>query len=156
MITIVGVLVFLFLAISVIVSNKSSFKLIFSFLTTIGIYVFLSNINYNYEDIFLAFSSLLHFLIIIYVKFSQTGKVRVVPTPRNRYSNNIAPIVSLVLSSLLILVILESISDDMLIENLTPVSRITQNFLLDGNIAFVIVSSLLMIIIHISRKVGEK
>ena len=156
MITILSILIFLCLSIAVIISSKSAFKLIFSFLMSLGVYIFLINTDYLYSNIFLTFSSLLHLLIIIYVKFSQTGKVRVNPTARNIYSNNISSIVSIILSSLLVLTLIRDIPDDLLIGPLTPSSKLTMNLFLDNNVSFVLVASILMIVIHVSRNVGEK
>jgi hypothetical protein len=122
----------------------------------VGIYIFLSNINYTHTNVFLSFSALIHLVLISYIKFSQTGKVRVQPTQRNAYFNNVAPVVSIILASLLVLIILEAIPDDLLISSITIIKKTTANILIDGNVAFTLSSALLILIITVTRKVGKR
>jgi hypothetical protein len=142
--------------IGMLISNKSSFKIIFNLLSFVVIYLFFELNNYPYSKQFLAFAAMILMLIICFVKFSQTGKLRVYPTNRNRRSQNLSPLVSLIATSLFVLIVIAGISDEMLKSEITAHTSMTLNYLDSNNIKFVGVYSLFLLILVACKKVSEK
>lgn len=147
-----GVIVYLLFAISILIANKSSFKIIFSLLCSLSIFVFLKVNEYNYAHYYLVFITLLHFIALIYVKFSQTGKVRVSITQRNSYSNNIMPILSIILVSIFTLIIIAGVDDEMLSGKIKLIETSSYDLLVQSDIRFVMMSSLFILIVYCSKR----
>ena len=147
-----GVILYLCLAISILLSNKSSFKIVFSLLGSIFIFVFLKSNEYQFTQYYLMVVSLLHFVALVYVKVSQTGKIRVTPSQRNKYSNNLMPIISIILVSIFTLIIVGGVDDEMLKQKIKLTANSSVNFLNYPDIQFVLVSTIFVLVIYCAKR----
>lgn len=147
---------YLVATIGMLVSNKSTFKILFSFLSLLVVYVFFEFNGFSYSREFLTVTTMMLFLITVYIKFSQTGKVRVLPSERNFHTNNIAPIVGIITISLFILVLLSGIADNMLIKELSPIVSLRTNLIDNSNVKFIAIYSVFLLIVTICKKVKDR
>ncbi|WP_417337052.1 hypothetical protein [Halobacteriovorax marinus] len=155
MTTLLIVVVYFIVNIAMVISNKSNFKVLFSFSTSLIIFIFLNNLNYEYADIYLTFVTLMNFIALSYVKFSQTGLVRVLPSNRNKSINNMIPIVSVFVASVMVIILLNNVSDEILEKNILLIGEMTQNYFSDFNLVFMSASATLVSIIYLIRRVRE-
>ncbi|WP_127715411.1 hypothetical protein [Halobacteriovorax sp. HLS] len=147
-----GVIVFLIFSISILLSNKSSFKIIFSLMCSLSIFVFLKINEYPFAHYYLVITSLLHFVTLVYVKVSQTGKIRVATTQRNKYSNNLMPVLSIILVSIFTLIIIAGVDDEMLNGTVKLIETNRFNLLALDDIRFAMMSSIFILILYCSKR----
>ncbi|PIK14364.1 MAG: hypothetical protein CES88_08435 [Halobacteriovorax sp. JY17] len=155
MITFLIVIVFIIANFSMIISNKSNFKILFSFLVSLIVFIFLNNLKYEYADLYLNFITLMNFMALSYVKFSQTGRIRVLPSKRNNKTNNMMPIVSSLVSTLLVLILLNGVSDEILERDILSLRETSQDYFHDVNIMFVAGISFTVLFIFLMKRVRE-
>lgn len=155
MITILIVIVFFIANIGIVISNKSNFKILFSFLTSLIVFIFLNNIKYEYSDLYLTFVTFMNFIALGYVKFSQTGRVRVLPSSRNHMTNNFIPIISVLISTLVVVILLNNVSDEILERSILSMKEDTFNYFQDFNIMFVTGISITILFLYIVKRVRE-
>jgi len=156
LIAIVITITFLICNIIMLISIKSNFKLLFSFICSLIIYVVLNLNNYAYSHLYFSIVLLMYFIILSYVKFSQTGRVRVLASNRNVYSNNLIPVVAILTSSIFILLLLENINDEILNEGIDKTILNTVDVFNFQEIQFASVVSILILIIFTINRVKEK
>ncbi|GEM_PF-3807469 len=155
MITMLIVLAFIVANIAMVISNKSSFKILFSFLTSLIVFIFLNNIKYEYSDLYITFVIFMNFIFLGYVKFSQTGRVRVLPSSRNRMTNNLIPIVSTLISTLVVVILLNNVSDEILERDILSMKESAFNYFQDFNIMFVTGVTITILFFYIVKRVKE-
>ncbi|WP_372655232.1 hypothetical protein [Halobacteriovorax sp.] len=155
MITVLIVVVFFIANVAMVISNKSNFKILFSFLTSLIVFIFLNNIKYEYSDLYLTFVVFMNFIALGYVKFSQTGKVRVLPSTRNRMTNNFIPIVSVLISTLIVVILLNNVSDEILERDIFSTRENIFDYFQDFNIMFVTGITITILFLYIVKRVKE-
>ncbi len=155
MITFLIVIIFIIANFAMIISNKSNFKILFSFLVSLIVFIFLNNLKYEYADLYLNFITLMNFMALSYVKFSQTGRIRVLPSGRNNRTNNMMPIVSSLVSTLLVLILLNGVSDEILERDILSLRETSQNYFHDVNTMFVAGISFTVLFIFLIKRVRE-
>mgnify|MGYP000383275581 CR=1 FL=1 len=155
MITLLIVVVFILSNVAMIASNKSSFKILFSFLVSMIVFIFLRNLNYEYSGLYLTFITLMNFISLSYAKYSQTGRSRVLPSIRNRRTNNLFPIVSVLIATLLVLILLNGVSDEILERDILALRENALNYFQDVNIMFVAGASITILFLFLIKRVRE-
>ena len=155
MITLLIVFVFIISNIAMIASNKSNFKILFSFLVSMIVFIFLRNLNYEYSGLYLTFITLMNFISLSYVKYSQTGRSRVLPSRRNNRTNNLIPIVSALTSTLIVLILLNGVSDEILERDILSLRENTLNYFQDVNIMFISGMSISILFLFLIKRVRE-
>lgn len=155
MITLLIVVVYFISNLAMVISNKSNFKVLFSFFTSFIVFTFLNNLEYQFASYYLSFVTLMNFISLGYVKFSQTGKVRVLPSNRNRLTNNLIPVLSVLVSSLLVILLLNSVSDEILELDILTLSEGSENYFNSMDISFISLITIPILLIYLSKRVRE-